>query len=461
MMTSPMSHIVQHLRKDVLLREGADLTDGQLLESFVSRRDAAVLEVLVQRHAAMVWGVCRRILPHHQDAEDAFQATFLVLARKAAGVVPREAVGNWLYGVACRTALKAKAAAARRGRREKQVMAMPHPSVPPQEIQLDIERLLDQELNGLPDKYRLPLVLCELEGRRRKEVAEQLQLPEGTLSSRLATARRLLAKRLARHGLQVSAGTLAGVLLDNTAAAEVSAPLVRHTVQSAVLIAAGQSQAADLVSAKVAALAEGVAKAMFLTKLKIAVVVLLGATFLGAGLGAGGWIYPAQAIETPEPADESQAKPGPQTAKPEPVKRMPGTANYLAETLYARTLALDKHYAAYQWKCQVCHAVTMHHPDVTVPLDSYHASIITTAADPSRDEMRKLIASVREKDRKMVGKAMTVGAAMRQIESALQRQRQLVPDKETEIQTLDEIEKAVREMKHKLQGKEERKMKEP
>src|SRR5262245_35702318 len=124
MATGEMSEVIQHLRRTVLLRDGAGLTDGQLLESYISRRDEAALAVLVRRHGPMVWGVCRRLLGYH-DAEDAFQATFIVLVRKAASVMPREMVGNWLYGVAHQTALQARRTAARRRAREIQVTVMP------------------------------------------------------------------------------------------------------------------------------------------------------------------------------------------------------------------------------------------------------------------------------------------------------------------------------------------------
>ena len=127
MATSQMSKVVSHLRRTVLLRDGAGLTDGQLLEEYVSRRDEEALAALVRRHGPMVWGVCRRVLWNHHDAEDALQATFLVLVRKAASITSRELLANWLYGVAHQTALKARATAARRRAREKQVTEMPEP----------------------------------------------------------------------------------------------------------------------------------------------------------------------------------------------------------------------------------------------------------------------------------------------------------------------------------------------
>src|SRR5215472_16730664 len=134
MATSQMNEVIQHIRRTVLLRDGAGLTDGQLLEDFVTGRDQAALATLVRRHGPMVWGVCRRVLRNYHDAEDAFQATFLVLVRKAASVVPRERVANWLYGVAHQTALKARATAARRKGRERQVALMPEPAATDQDL---------------------------------------------------------------------------------------------------------------------------------------------------------------------------------------------------------------------------------------------------------------------------------------------------------------------------------------
>jgi RNA polymerase sigma factor (sigma-70 family) len=171
MAMSPMSEVLLHLRSTVLPRDGAGRTDGQLLEDFIGRRDEAALTALVRQHGPMVWGVCRRTLPNYHDAEDAFQATFLVLVRKAAAVVPRELVANWLYGVAHQTALKARATAARRRERERQVTEMPEPAVAEPNLRHGLQPLLDEALSRLPDKYRAVIVLCDLEGKTRKEVA--------------------------------------------------------------------------------------------------------------------------------------------------------------------------------------------------------------------------------------------------------------------------------------------------
>ena len=218
MATNPTSKVVQHFLHTVLRREGTGLTDGQLLECFIERRDEAAFAALVNRHGPMVWGVCRRLLPHH-DAEDAFQAVFLVLSRKATSVVPRELVANWLHGVARQTALLATRTAARRKVRERQVTEMPEPEVVARDLWADVQPLLDRELGSLPEKYRAVIVLCDLEGKTRKEVARQLGCPEGTVAGRLARARTMLAGRLAKRGVALSAGSLTTVLTQQASAA--------------------------------------------------------------------------------------------------------------------------------------------------------------------------------------------------------------------------------------------------
>jgi RNA polymerase sigma factor (sigma-70 family) len=271
------------------LTDESRLSDGQLLERFLAAREEAAFAALVRRHGPMVLGVCRRVLRHHQDAEDAFQAAFLVLARKARAV-RGESLANWLYTVAYHAALEARAAGARRRARERQVEEMPHPEVPPAELQ-DWRPLLDRELHRLPQKYRAALVLCDLEGKTRKEAARQLRLPEGTLSSRLATARRLLATRLARCGVSLALA----VVLTEAAPAAVPASLGSATVKAAVLVAAGQAAA---VTMPAVAIMKEVSKNMFLTKLKFACAAMM----LIVLLGTGGVVYQA-AGQAPKAAD--------------------------------------------------------------------------------------------------------------------------------------------------------------
>jgi RNA polymerase sigma factor (sigma-70 family) len=277
------SRLIHQVRRAALLRQDGGLTDGQLLGHFIERRDEAAFEALVRRHGPMVLGVCRRVLGRLHDAEDAFQATFLVLARKAPSLRARELVGNWLYGAAYRTAMQARSTIARRQVREKQVEDMPDPQVEPEPDWRELLPLLDRELHGLPDKYRVPVVLCDLEGRSRKEVARLLGLPEGTLSWRLAHARKVLAGRLARYGLAVSGGALAAALSAKTASACVTGALTTSTAKAAVLTMAGQGVAAGAVPARVVALTDGVIKTMLLTKLRAFVAVAVVA-FVGAGV---------------------------------------------------------------------------------------------------------------------------------------------------------------------------------
>jgi RNA polymerase sigma factor (sigma-70 family) len=292
MATSPMNEVIQQLRRSVLLPDGAGLTDDQLLACFIERQDEAAFAALVQRHGPMVWGVSRRVLRDHHEAEDAFQATFLVLARKAASIVPRRRVANWLYGVAYRTAVQARRTVARRRARERPVPEMPEPAIAERDLWRDLEPLLDQELCRLPDAYRAVIVLCDLEGKSRKETARQLGLPEGTVASRLARARVMLAKRVARRGVTLSGGALAGLLTQKAASAGVPTSLISSTIKAGCVVAAGPVAAAGLISVQVAALTEGVLKAMLRTKLAVATALLLAACLLAPGLGvAGFWMW--------------------------------------------------------------------------------------------------------------------------------------------------------------------------
>ncbi len=282
---SQRDRLLEHIRRIALLGIGERRTDGQLLELFISERDETAFALLLRRHGAMVWSVCRRILGNAHDADDAFQAAFLVLVRKADSIRPREAVGNWLYGVACRTALEARGRLARRRAKEQSLQ-----DVPLLEDKLDgpwqeLWPILDRELSRLSDKYRLPIVLCDLEGRSRKDVARQLAIPEGTLSSRLATARKKLAVRLARYGFVVSAASLGMLLTEKAAMASLSPFLLSATTKAAMLIAAGPAVAAGVVSATVSTLTEGVLKAMFIAKIKTATLVLCSVAAFGVGTG--------------------------------------------------------------------------------------------------------------------------------------------------------------------------------
>jgi RNA polymerase sigma factor (sigma-70 family) len=297
MATTGLDGILRHLRRAVRPPDGGG-TDSRLLELFLRRRDEAAFESLILRHGPMVFGVCRRVLGNEQDAEDAFQATFLVLVRKAASVRKRGALGTWLYGVAYRTALEARRAMARRRAKERKVV----PRVEaPAEGGDDLREVLDRELAALPDRYRDVVVLCDLEGKGRKEVAQELGCPEGTVASRLARARALLAKRLARYGL-ATAAVAAGVSREASSAC-VPASLVSSTVRAA----AGPAAAAG-VSANVSSLVERVVRAMLLLKLRAVTPALLVACVLA--VGAAGWLYHHAAAAQPDAAGSAAAQPG-------------------------------------------------------------------------------------------------------------------------------------------------------
>jgi RNA polymerase sigma factor (sigma-70 family) len=251
MATTVLGTVLQHVRQSVLRHDDAGQTDGTLLECFITQQDEAAFEGLVCRHGPMVLGVCRRVLQNEADAEDAFQATFLVLVRKASSIRPRGMVGNWLYGVAQNTARKAMIMNTRMRAREREAGARPKPEAASEDWQQQ-QVLLDQELQGLPDKYRAPIVLCDLEGKSIKEAARHLGCPPGTIGTRLARGRNLLARRLACRGLTLSGGMIGMILSEKAASASVPLPLVTSTVKAASLFAAGQA-ASSVVGAKVAA----------------------------------------------------------------------------------------------------------------------------------------------------------------------------------------------------------------
>jgi RNA polymerase sigma factor (sigma-70 family) len=272
------------IRRTALLGESHGESDGQLLERFVGGNDRLALETLVCRHAPMVWGVCRRHLARRDDAEDAFQATFLVLLRKAMSIRPRERVANWLYGVAYKTARKARQRAAKRYSREKQLETMAELQTEPLDDAFGPELLarLDEELNGLPEKYRIVIVLCTLEGRTRREAAQELRLKEGTVGSRLRRGRQMLAQRLTRRGLGESATSLVGRLSQQ---AIVPAALMTSTIKIICLLADAETAGAGLITAGVSALAKGVLHAMTVAKKKTAVVwLIMGTLVLGGGI---------------------------------------------------------------------------------------------------------------------------------------------------------------------------------
>jgi RNA polymerase sigma factor (sigma-70 family) len=299
----------------------AELTDGELLERFVGERDEAAFAALLQRHGALVYRVCRNILRHEQDVEDAFQATFLVLAQRASRVCEGKALSAWLYRVAYRVAMKARQAAARRREQERKT-AKPCDTRPSCDVSWrELQAILDEELDRLPEKYRLPFVLCCLTGLSKSEAAAELQWKEGTVSSRLAYARHLLQSRLLRRGVSLSAILSGLAVARNDVSAAVPAALVATTQRSAVAFAAGEST----TSAIPPLLARSVVRGMTLARAKIPAVILV---VLGALGSAAAVFFRTQTApnppEPPNPSREVAVAPAPRPTGPEqaPVRAM-------------------------------------------------------------------------------------------------------------------------------------------
>jgi RNA polymerase sigma factor (sigma-70 family) len=245
--------LLHHLRQ-LVAADSAELPDAQLLERFIARRDGEAFAALVRRHGPLVLGVCRRTLADTHDAEDAFQATFLLLARRAGAVRKRAALGSWLYGVALRLACRARADAARRRKHERAAREEAAPDVVAELSWREVRCGLDEELARLPEAYRAPLLLCYLEGRTQDEAARQLGWGRGVFRRRLEKGRALLRFRLTRRGLALSAGLFAAALADRGTAA-LPAALATRAVETA-LRPADLSATGD-VSSTAAALARG------------------------------------------------------------------------------------------------------------------------------------------------------------------------------------------------------------
>ena len=259
-------------------------SDEELLRQFVAGTGEfaqAAFRALVDRHGAMVFGVCRRVLGDRHAAEDAFQATFLVLARKAVEIARREQLASWLYGVARRAALQARTRAARRIASEKRLRIMSSPEGIDEIQQNELRSILDEEVGRLPERHRVVIVLCELEGLSRREAAGRLGVSEGTVSSRLARAKTRLRECLTRRGLALSAATLALALKHDAHAAIVPPALVDSTIRVATIVATGSSLA-GVASASVVSLTEGVLTAMLFSKFKFAFIGLVAVTLLAS-----------------------------------------------------------------------------------------------------------------------------------------------------------------------------------
>lgn len=322
--------------RDALKMPAEALPDSELLDRFTGYADHAAFDTLLRRHGPMVLGVCRRTLRDSADADDAFQATFLVFLRKAKSV-RGERLGPWLYGVAWRVAQKARARAARFAAYRTEGTEM----IPAPETSAAIPDwlpVLDAELNALPAKYRDALVLCELEGASRADAAKALGLREGTLSSRLARGRELLRKRLLKHGTLLPLGGLAALFTANGVG--------RGSVPAALLARVSElaktGAAAGAVPVVTARLTDEVMKSMFLTKLRIAAGALTLLSLATVGL-ASAWVSEAP---TPRPNESGRAQaPDKKTGAPQPDTTKPAGPKLTDRDALQGTWLLEKYEA--------------------------------------------------------------------------------------------------------------------
>jgi RNA polymerase sigma factor (sigma-70 family) len=278
--------LLAFIRRMTVSRSHSELTDNELLQRFAAQREESAFTALMHRHGPMVLGVCQSILQDTQDAEDVFQATFLVLVRKPRGIARPASVASWLHGVAYRLAMKARVGNARRRSCEKQAVTTmpagePHDGV----IWRDLRRVLHEEVDRLPERFRLPFVLCHLEGKTNEEAAELLGWPKGTVLSSLSRARERLRARLTRRGLSLSSGMLGVMLSQNLTQAALPPALTECTLKAALVFAARTGLAGG-IAAPVLAYAEGMLRTLFIVRFTLAAVILTTFTLVAAGAGA-------------------------------------------------------------------------------------------------------------------------------------------------------------------------------
>jgi RNA polymerase sigma factor (sigma-70 family) len=304
MATGQLGTLLRHIHKLAASGGGCPRTDSHLLDDFAARRDEAAFATLVARHGPMVLRVCRHVLGHEQDAEDAFQATFLVLARHPGSIRKREALASWLHGAAYRTAMRAKRNAARRCKHEARLRSAAS-RITNSPTWDDVQTILDEEIQRLPAMYRAAFVLRVLEDKSGPEVAAELAIKEGAVRTRLTRARHLLQQRLARRGVQL--GTLLAVLAVAQGAANAGVPagLADSAVRFGLWAAAGQ-MAAGTIPAHVAALAAKGSRAMFITKTRGTVAVLLAAAVASAACGLA---YSSGSNDDAKAAQQKPAEP--------------------------------------------------------------------------------------------------------------------------------------------------------
>jgi RNA polymerase sigma factor (sigma-70 family) len=315
MAARPLHKTLEPLRQLAASQFFADWPDQRLLERFLAQRDQTAFAELLQRHRRLVWGVCRHLLGHEQDAEDAFQATFLVLALKGQSIRKTQALSSWLHGVAYRCAMQIKRQETRRQRREQDTARAPFYDPARETNVRDLAALLQTEVQRLPEKHRAPFILCCLEGKSREEAARALGWKAGTVSGRLARARQELQQRLARMGIPLAAASAAAAIAE----ADVSAAVMAATARGVLAAASGAAALSAAVSPKVLGLVKGVTQAMLLTKIKSAAfVVLLIGLMAGVGVTAQQVIFKNGAAPPKTAAREKQKEPPTTPTEAEP-----------------------------------------------------------------------------------------------------------------------------------------------
>lgn len=302
--------LMKQVRKLVAAQAYRELSDAQLLDRFRGQHDEAAFAALMERHGAMVLGVCRRVLGNHHDAEDACQATFLVLARKSSSIRKKDALASWLHGAAFRIAADLKKRLARRGSPETKRRPSSALDTDIDVSWREVQCILDEELARLPDNYRLPVVLCCLEGKARDEAAQQVGWSTASFRGRLDRGREMLRARLTRRGVTLSVAMLGTILAGNGTAASLPPTLALATCEAAAGFISGKSVATGAISTTVASLTQRMVQTMFLTKLKVAAVMLMILVLGGGGAGMilAGRTSSAQASQ-PAAAEKPTAAP--------------------------------------------------------------------------------------------------------------------------------------------------------
>ncbi len=296
MAKASLADVFRFLQRACALEGTCDLTDRQLLEAFLFRRDEGAFTFLVRRHGPVLFGACRRLLGNSHDAEDALQAAFLVLIRRTRSIRRKESVGSWLYGVAQRIARRTRTQTAARQRREWQAATMPKAQSPDILDTQELRAILDEEIGTLPEKYRAPIILHHLEGKSLDQAAHELGCLKTTLAKRVERARELLRKKLERRGITLAVAALATTLTE-MAAAPLPATLTISTVKAATLVVAGKTVVGGCLSAHVLALMNEALRGMVWVKAKMVLAVAV----IGLAAGGTGWVGYKETVKWGQP----------------------------------------------------------------------------------------------------------------------------------------------------------------